>query len=55
MAFINYFTNNYCKGCELRFLKSDGIYCPKCGSQARTAPRHASKNKKKYRENNMSI
>jgi len=39
MVFIDYIINNYCKKCEYRYSKSLGLFCPKCGRQARSIPR----------------
>ncbi len=44
--YVNYDTHNFCAGCDLRFLKSKGIYCPDCGYQSRVTP----KNRKKVRK-----
>jgi len=49
MPFIDYENQNYCKPCEHRFSKSNGVICPQCGRRARTTPRATGKSKEDLR------
>jgi uncharacterized paraquat-inducible protein A len=45
MAFINYKTQNFCRGCQLRVDKqTHPIRCPKCGRRLHTRKKNKLRN-----------